>query len=268
MTDLTNGNQVLSSDFVVKWIPLLSIIGVVWASLYELGFAWQANNSLQNLLDVSDLVRTSALTIPYIAFFFFAGVIDRVLEKTKDGVFDENAGDEQPLPKLIIPSIYIVAGIDFAAVLLFGNDGDPRLWQYLIGFMIIVHVTVYASTRLQLDYFKRTAVFGFLFVCLFAFQTGRSHVDWGVNSENNSMRTLESTGKELRVVRKLSARIIAIDDDGFFYLLTESGDTSFKWKNQTKHRRGMLCFNLPERLQGTFVQKLCEFDGTIKVKVS
>ncbi|MBY5989608.1 hypothetical protein [Roseovarius atlanticus] len=249
----------------VKSLPLVSAFGIVLAFIYEAGFSITLQLSMHELLDVSDLFKTSIFTIPFIALTLTFALIMHFTEAYRDGKYDVSNLPDTTLFDRLALTFFVTLGIaDFLHALLLGSLGGLRLWQMVLTLFVSVTISRLQMLEDHLPPFYRILVFSFVFLAIASYWFGRSDAKAALDPEYSKSPVVQIGATEWTVVRKYSYHMAVFDGNETLALASLSGTLIFEWPYKKGGWRGFLCEYPPEDVLNstnlaTFDVSRCKF---------
>lgn len=239
-------------------IPIITILSVCVAFLYEAGFAWSLRLPMQSMLDVSDLVRTSIFVVPFMLLIIIVGMIPHFFSVTSNGAIDEqkfrqHAGRMQPL----IWGLVILIVLDFLHFALLGSAGGPRFWVFGALILFVTEVIKRAGDILNSDLPHRLLALLVLSTFVIAFPRG---VDDAMNSTlypEGGLARIENEESSKLLVRRFSTHLIVFASDSTLALTGYDGKEVFRWEFEPRSWRGLICDRPPTDKYGTASGNRC-----------
>lgn len=259
MSNDSGSIESLTSNFA-RWLPLLTAFGAMLAFAYEFGFCATAGISMHNALDISDLLRTSVFTIPFVSFSMAVGVVLRLTEERQDAERGEARRKSREKRNILVWWIFIIVSvIGFLDFLLLGDSGIIQIWHFGIA---VVTAHLISGLPLLRD---RLGANGVNYLNIFLLAVFISFI-WGRNEAHSALRhwspktpLIKVSNEDWIMIRRYTAHIVAFDGSARLALTTRDGDEIFQWSYAKRGWRGLLCDEPPQGYFTTLSQRNCRF---------
>ena len=265
----TNGFELAEIESkVLKAIPLVTVIGFVLGFLYEWGFCLQLGVSMHDLLEISDLARTSLFCIIFagaILFVVYVSLIIDILET--DGLSGEkfkNIVASSILFKIVFP---LVATLEFGYFLLFGGEWITSTWFFIFIFLSIFRIVVTIDNickarKLRISIWQMFTLFAISFLAIYVFQQGAHQANKRLTSEKEILSAIVENGKNWTVVRRYNSHLVVYNGGDRLALVGLNGDKVFSWPYVKRGWAGFLCDTVPDTSYPSFRREGCRGFGT------